>query len=195
MHSHALRFFTAPPPPQVGTLSCLYRSPACYFVTGVGGPFIEDSLYAIDRDTGATLFKHTLPPGVYLDNVVLDWVADELYSVANDPFNRRTSINKVRTHAAAHGAPPPQRLALTALRRALPQRTCGARPPQHIHRAAPHPRQWNSSTGAFQSEFDISRDVEGRVYAGAVTLCPSTKMLYVGEWGSYVAARAPLLAL
>lgn len=71
--------------PKSGTLHCLWGSAACYFLTGVGRPYTQDYIYGVNRTSGALMFKHTVPTGIYLDNLVLDYNADVVYSVAFDP--------------------------------------------------------------------------------------------------------------
>ena len=42
-------------------------------------------IYGVNRATGETVFKHTLPAGLYIDNLAFDYVHEELWAVAFDP--------------------------------------------------------------------------------------------------------------
>jgi hypothetical protein len=46
----------------------------------------------MNRTNGQLIFKHTVPAGIYLDNLVLDWTTDTLYAVAFDPQARDARI-------------------------------------------------------------------------------------------------------
>lgn len=78
-----------PSPPlrarRVDTLHCSWTTPLCYFATGIGGNGIQDYIYGVNRATGATVFKHTLPAGLYIDNLAFDYVNEELWAIAFDP--------------------------------------------------------------------------------------------------------------
>jgi hypothetical protein len=71
--------------PKVDTLHCSWGTPMCYFATGIGGNGIQDYIYGVNRATGATVFKHTLPAGLYIDNLAFDYINEELWAVAFDP--------------------------------------------------------------------------------------------------------------
>jgi len=120
--------------PKSGTLHCSWAAPICYFLTGVARPYTQDAIYGVNRTTGATIFKHEVPAGIYLDNLAYDWGTDSLYSIAFDPQTR--SANLVT---------------------------------------------YNGLTGAVTILLDISADIaNGFVYSGSVSVCPTTKTLYVG---------------
>ena len=71
--------------PKVDTLHCSYATPLCYFATGIGGNGIQDFIYGVNRATGETVFKHTLPAGLYIDNLAFDYIAEQLWAIAFDP--------------------------------------------------------------------------------------------------------------
>lgn len=81
--------------PKTGTLHCSWNSPTCFFATGVQARGVEDSVYGVDRTTGAIKFKHTAPPGIYFDNLVFDWAHEDLYYVTFNTNDRRSSIVKL----------------------------------------------------------------------------------------------------
>jgi len=79
--------------PKSGTLRCHWdNTGVCYFLTGVAGNEIQDTLYAVNRTSGQLVFKHVVPAGIYLDNLVLDWETNELYGVVFDPARRDARI-------------------------------------------------------------------------------------------------------
>lgn len=78
--------------PKTSTLRCSWGSGMCYFATGVGAPYTQDAVYGVDRTAGKVVFKHELPQGIYIDNLLHNWQTDELYSVAFDPQRRTASI-------------------------------------------------------------------------------------------------------
>lgn len=120
--------------PKSGTLHCLWTSPICYFLTGVARPYTQDAIYGVNRTTGTQIFKHEVPAGIYLDNLVLDWASDNLYSIAFDPQTRSANIVT-----------------------------------------------YNGLTGTVTILLDISADIgNGFVYAGSVSICPTTNTLFVG---------------
>lgn len=124
--------------PKSGTLHCLWNTPVCYFLTGVARPYTQDYVYAVNRTSGALLYKHTVPNGIYLDNLALDWVTETLYSVAYAP--------------AGQGQPPVARIV-----------------------------SYSGINGGVQILADISRDVDfGFVFPGSVSVCPTTKTMFVG---------------
>lgn len=53
--------------------------------SGIAGNGVQDYLYGVNRVTGATVFKHTLPAGIYVDNLAYDYQHEELWSVAFNP--------------------------------------------------------------------------------------------------------------
>jgi hypothetical protein len=57
-------------------------SPVAFFATGVGAPYTQDALYAINVTTGAVIFKHELPANIYIDNLNYDYLTGRLFSVA-----------------------------------------------------------------------------------------------------------------
>lgn len=71
--------------PKSGTLHCSWGSTLCYFMTGVQGRGIQDAVYAVDRISGATVWKHTLPEGIYSDNLQYNYVQEALYYFAFNP--------------------------------------------------------------------------------------------------------------
>lgn len=83
-----------------GTFSCLWGSDACYFLTGVARPYTQDAIYGLNRTTGQLIFKHEVPAGIYLDNLVLDWNTDTLYSIA---FNPQDGSARIVTYNGATG--------------------------------------------------------------------------------------------
>ena len=124
--------------PKPSTLHCSWsNSNLCYFLTGVGAPYIQDALYAINRVTGATEFKHTIPAGLYVDNMAFDYIHEELWSIAFNP-----------------NAPGGATAALVS---------------------------WSPAIGNATSVTDISGALRGGfVFAGAFTMCASTRQIYVG---------------
>jgi len=120
--------------PKSGTLHCAWNSTLCYFMTGVQGRYIQDAVYAVDRITGATVWKHTLPAGLYIDNLVFDYEADILYSVAFNPVGRTANLVS-----------------------------------------------YDGKTGNVTILLDLARDLNGGfIYGGAISMCPSTKQMYIG---------------
>jgi hypothetical protein len=78
--------------PKSSTLHCSWASQNCFFATGVETNQVQDALYGVNRITGATLFKHELPAGIYIDNMNFDYLTDTLYSVAFDANTRQARI-------------------------------------------------------------------------------------------------------
>lgn len=68
-----------PPPPRADT------NDLCFFATGVGARYIQDYVYAVNRTTKAVQWKHTLPNGIYIDNLAYDYTSERLFSVAFNP--------------------------------------------------------------------------------------------------------------
>ena len=76
--------------PKTDTLHCSWGTPMCYFATGVGGPYVQDAVIGVNRDTGLQVFRHELPAGIYIDNLQFDYYEDRLFSVAFTPGNGGT---------------------------------------------------------------------------------------------------------
>lgn len=76
--------------PKTSTLHCSWATPMCWFATGVESNQVQDSIYGVNRATGATVFIHRSPAGIYYDNLVLDYETDTLYAIAVD-FQARTT--------------------------------------------------------------------------------------------------------
>ena len=114
-----------------------WNNPVAYFATGVGAPYIEDAIYAINVTDGSTIWKHTLPAGLYIDNLVFDYLTERLFSIAFNP-----------------NAP-------------------GGVDARIV--------EYDAATGNLTEVLDISRELAGGfVYGGAVSICPSSKTIYVG---------------
>lgn len=114
-----------------------WNNPVAYFATGVGAPYIEDAIYAINVTDGSTIWKHTLPAGLYIDNLVFDYLTERLFSIAFNP-----------------NAP-------------------GGVDARIV--------EYDAATGNLTEALDISRELAGGfVYGGAVSICPSSKTIYVG---------------
>jgi len=71
--------------PKIGTLHCSWTQPVCWFATGVGGPYVQDAIIGVSTANGATLFRHELPAGIYIDNLAYDYLTEKLYSIAFRP--------------------------------------------------------------------------------------------------------------
>jgi len=72
-----------------GTFHCSWTNEGdCYFSTGVGAEKVQDAVYAVNRLSGSVSWKHTMPAGIYSDNLVHDYVRGALYYFA---FN--TDVN------------------------------------------------------------------------------------------------------
>lgn len=71
--------------PKPSTLHCSWHNDLCYFATGVGGPYIQDAIIAVDRVTGVIAFRHELPEGLYIDNLMYDYISERLFSIAFRP--------------------------------------------------------------------------------------------------------------
>jgi hypothetical protein len=123
--------------PKVSTLHVSYTRPIAYFATGVGANYIQDALYAINTTTGAVIFRHELPAGLYIDNLAYDYIQERLFSISFNP--------------AAPGGVDARIV------------------------------EWDANTGNVTEIADISRDLRGGfVFGGAFSICPTTKMIYVG---------------
>jgi hypothetical protein len=87
----------------------------------------------VNRSSGQTIFRHELPAGIFIDNLVYDWDSESLYSIAFDPQTGARIIS------------------------------------------------YDGATGAPTVLTDITQDLQGGFVDPAdVTICPSTKTLYVG---------------
>ena len=64
-------------------------------MTGVQADLVQDAVYAVNRFTGAVVFKHSLPAGIYSDNLVHDYLTNTLFYVAFDPRTRAVNIVKI----------------------------------------------------------------------------------------------------
>jgi len=71
--------------PKTSTLHVSWNQPVAYFATGVGANYIEDAVYAVNLTSGQTIWKHTLPAGLYIDNLAFDYTEERLFSIAFDP--------------------------------------------------------------------------------------------------------------
>jgi len=78
--------------PKADTLRCSYTTPLCYFVTGIGAQAVQDYIYGVNRLTGETVFKHTLPAGLYIDNLAFDYTKEQLWAIAFDPAARAAAL-------------------------------------------------------------------------------------------------------
>ena len=74
---------------------------SCFFMTGIESDLVQDAVYAVNRVSGATVWKHSLPAGLYSDNLVFDYVRGSLFYVAFDPRTRAANLVKIN---AATGA-------------------------------------------------------------------------------------------
>ena len=64
-------------------------------MTGVSADYTQDAVYAVNRFSGDAVFKHSLPAGLYSDNLVHDYVNSFLYYVAFNPADRTANIVKI----------------------------------------------------------------------------------------------------
>lgn len=78
--------------PKTGTLHCSWTTPLCWFATGVESNQVADSIYAVNRNTGATVFVHHSPAGIYYDNLVHDYENDALYALSFDTASGTTRV-------------------------------------------------------------------------------------------------------
>lgn len=80
------------------------------------------------------MWKHTLPAGIYIDNLAFDWDADRLYSVAFNPTDRSARLV-----------------------------------------------EYEGTSGNVTILMDLTQDIRGGfIFGGAVSVCPSTKKLFIG---------------
>jgi len=83
-----------------GTFHCDWANGGlCFFMTGVGQDFTQDAVYGVNRFSGAVAWKHSLPAGLYSDNLVHDYVKGDLYYVAFNPEANPITANIVKISA------------------------------------------------------------------------------------------------
>ena len=71
--------------PKTSTLHCSWGTDICFFATGVGAPYAQDAVIAVDRVTGQQVWRHELPEGIYIDNLQYDYINERLFSIAFRP--------------------------------------------------------------------------------------------------------------
>jgi len=90
--------------PKTSTLRCSYLTPVCWFATGVAAPVVSDAIYAVNRTSGATLWKHSLADhSKFIDNLIHDSATDALFTIATQ-FNAGNDAVVV-SYDPATGAP------------------------------------------------------------------------------------------
>ena len=68
--------------PKPSTLHVSWNAPIAYFATGVGAPYTQDAIYAVNITSGQVIFRHELPANIYIDNLSFDYINERLFSVA-----------------------------------------------------------------------------------------------------------------
>jgi hypothetical protein len=82
-----------------GTLHCSWNTSLCFFMTGTTRDYTQDNVYAVDRFSGETAWKHVLPAGIFSDSLVFDWTKDDLYYVAFNPQATPNAANIVKLNS------------------------------------------------------------------------------------------------
>lgn len=80
--------------PKEGTLQCSWENDSwCIFLSGVGGRYIQDAVWQVDRTNGRVINRELLPPGIFADDLVFDWLdGNKAYSIAYNPQDRHAYI-------------------------------------------------------------------------------------------------------
>lgn len=93
-----------------GTFHCDWATGGnCFFMTGVDANLVQDAVYGVNRFTGAVTFKHSLPAGIYSDNLVHDWnkVRRRWFLLTRrDPHHLLSTFTLPHHHHFYHRRPP-----------------------------------------------------------------------------------------